>query len=149
MLFFITLCLSEEEICWCWWLWWWWVSDQWWWWWWWWMMQGSVEFIESDEFRVEVNATSSSVDQLARFHYNFTYLHGSLLLQMVWTVIWLYTIAIYLALADSRRKIQLTVVGNVRYISVKYLLHRRLSRMPWSEKQHNTTNVSIQKIKIK
>ena len=46
-------------------------------------IQGSVEFVESSEFRVEVNATSSSVEQLARFHYNFTYFHGSLLLQMV------------------------------------------------------------------
>jgi len=47
--------------------------------------QGSVEFVESNEFRIEVNATSSSVEQLARFHYNFTYFHGSLLLQMVRT----------------------------------------------------------------
>ena len=48
-------------------------------------MQGSVEFIESNEFRIEVNATSSSVEELARFHYNFTDFHGSLLLQMVRT----------------------------------------------------------------
>ena len=49
------------------------------------MMQGSVKFIESNEFRIELNAVSSSVEQLARFHYNFTDFHGSLLLQMVWT----------------------------------------------------------------
>jgi len=47
--------------------------------------QGSVEFIESNEFRIEVNATSSSVETLSRFHYNFTDFHGSLLLQMVRT----------------------------------------------------------------
>jgi len=47
------------------------------------MMQGSVKFIESNEFRIELNAVSSSVEQLARFHYNFTDFHGSLLLQMV------------------------------------------------------------------
>ena len=47
------------------------------------LMQGSVEFIESNEFRIEVNATSSSIDNLARFHCNFTDFHGSLLLQMV------------------------------------------------------------------
>jgi len=46
-------------------------------------MQGSVEFVQSNEFRIEVNAESSSVEQLARFHYNFTDFHGSLLLQMV------------------------------------------------------------------
>ena len=42
-----------------------------------------MEFIESSEFRIEVNATLSSVDDLARFHYNFTDFHGSLLLQLV------------------------------------------------------------------
>jgi len=47
------------------------------------LTQGSVEFVESNEFRIEVNATSSSVEHLARFHYNFTDFHGSLLLQMV------------------------------------------------------------------
>ena len=47
-------------------------------------MQGSVDFIDSNEFRIEVNAASSSVEHLARFHYNYTDFHGSLLLQMVW-----------------------------------------------------------------
>ena len=49
------------------------------------ILQGSVEFIDSNEFRIEVSAESSSVEQLARFRYNFTDFHGSLLLQMVRT----------------------------------------------------------------
>lgn len=45
--------------------------------------QGSVEFIESNEFRIEVNVTSPSIAELARVHYNYTDYHGSVLLQLV------------------------------------------------------------------
>jgi len=47
------------------------------------VVQGSVEFLESNEFRIEVNVTSPNIHDLARFHYNYTDYHGSVLLQLV------------------------------------------------------------------
>ena len=45
--------------------------------------QGSVEFIEAPDFLIEVNVESSSVDELAKVHYNYTDYFGSVMLQMV------------------------------------------------------------------
>ena len=51
--------------------------------------QGSVEFIESNDFHIEVNVTAESTDALARVHYNYTDYQGSVLLQMVSSIIML------------------------------------------------------------
>ena len=50
--------------------------------------QGSVEFIESDDFHIEVNITAPSNDDLAKVHYNYTMLDGSVLLQLVSAASW-------------------------------------------------------------
>ena len=45
--------------------------------------QGSVEFIESNTFHIDINVTSENVDELAKLHYNYTHLDGAIFLQLV------------------------------------------------------------------
>ena len=47
-----------------------------------------MEFIESDRFHIEVNIKAPSSDDLAKVHYNYTMLDGSVLLQLVCAASW-------------------------------------------------------------
>ena len=47
------------------------------------VFQGTVEFIESDEFQVQVNVTAPDTKELAKVHFNYTENLSSALLQVV------------------------------------------------------------------
>jgi len=89
-------------------------------------LQGSVEFIDSNEFRIEVSAESSSVEQLARFRYNFTDFHGSLLLQMVRTTM-LHLYIVFCKICTALR------------VSQNCHIVQPSSTLPFSEDKHART----------
>ena len=48
-----------------------------------------MEFVESDDYLIEVNVTAENTDQLSRLQYNYTTHNGAILLQLVSKIIFI------------------------------------------------------------